>query len=163
WRLGLRRTRRVEARMAVERAAFEALAHEDPLTGLPNKRAFDDRLETELRRAAREYYPVALVALDLDLFKQINDTWGHPVGDAALYWGKAHGRGRAAIYTPSVAGGGRGQDSEEATRLRSLLSTLQALAKAVDATNRFTVGHSERVATYAVALARSFGFGEERL
>ena len=43
WRLGLRRTRRVEARMAVERAAFEALAHEDPLTGLPNKRAFDTR------------------------------------------------------------------------------------------------------------------------
>src|SRR5438046_7958417 len=84
WRLGLRRTRRVEARMAVERAAFEALAHEDPLTGLPNKRAFDTRFETELRRAAREYYPVALVVLDLDHFKQINDTWGHPVGDEAL-------------------------------------------------------------------------------
>src|SRR4051812_6476019 len=84
WRLGLRRSRRIEARMAAERAAFEALAHEDPLTGLPNKRAFDDRLETELRRAAREYYPVALVVLDLDRFKQINDTWGHPVGDEAL-------------------------------------------------------------------------------
>src|SRR3954447_2717838 len=84
WRLGLRRSRRIEARMAGERAAFEALAHEDPLTGLPNKRAFDDRLETELRRAAREYYPVALVAMDLDRFKQINDAWGHPVGDEAL-------------------------------------------------------------------------------
>src|SRR3954452_7780507 len=84
WRLGLRRSRRIEARMAGERAAFEALAHEDPLTGLPNKRAFDDRLDTELRRATREYYPVALVVLDLDRFKQINDTWGHPVGDEAL-------------------------------------------------------------------------------
>ena len=50
--------------MAAERAQFEALAHEDPLTGLPNKRAFDDRLDAELRRAAREYYPVALVVLD---------------------------------------------------------------------------------------------------
>src|SRR3954470_17941720 len=84
WRYGVRAMRRLEARMAAERAQFEALAHEDPLTGLPNKRAFDDRLETELRRAAREYYPVALVVLDLDRFKQINDTWGHPVGDEAL-------------------------------------------------------------------------------
>src|SRR4051812_39093742 len=84
WRLGVLRARRIEARMEMERAAFEALAHEDPLTGLPNKRAFDDRLDAELRRAAREYYPVAFVVLDLDRFKQINDTWGHPVGDAAL-------------------------------------------------------------------------------
>src|SRR3954453_2617180 len=84
WRLAVHAMRRVEARMASERAQFEALAHEDPLTGLPNKRAFDDRLDPELRRAAREYYPVALVVLDLDRFKQINDTWGHPVGDEAL-------------------------------------------------------------------------------
>src|SRR5919202_2027520 len=74
----------MKRRLAAERAQFEALAHEDPLTGLPNKRAFDTRLDTELRRAAREYYPVALVVLDLDRFKQLNDTWGHPVGDEAL-------------------------------------------------------------------------------
>src|SRR3954452_15722217 len=84
WRIGVRAMRRMEARMAAERAQFEALAHEDSLTGLPNKRAFDSRLDTELRRAAREYYPVALVALDVDRFKQLNDTWGHAVGDAAL-------------------------------------------------------------------------------
>src|SRR3954447_22255500 len=74
----------MKLRLADERAQFEALPHEDPLTGLPNKRAFHDRLDTELRRAAREYYPVAVVVLDLDRFKQINDTWGHPVGDEAL-------------------------------------------------------------------------------
>jgi diguanylate cyclase (GGDEF)-like protein len=252
WRIGVVAMRRMESRMAAERAQFEALAHEDSLTGLPNKRAFDTRLDTELRRAAREYYPVAIVVLDLDRFKQINDTWGHAVGDealvklahhieaelragdicgrlggdefvlalvradahsaervlgrlrqaleavtvgpagehlafsagiaefprhaagretllrcadTALYWGKANGRGRATIFSPdddagdvrSKAGG------EEAVRRRGLLTTLQALAKAVDAKNRFTVGHSERVATYAVTLARSFGFAEERL
>jgi HD-GYP domain-containing protein (c-di-GMP phosphodiesterase class II) len=84
--------------------------------------------------------------------------------DSALYWGKANGRGRATIYSPDAAGeGGSKQRSEEAVRRRSLLSTLQALAKAVDSKNRFTVGHSERVATYAVALARSFGSAEERI
>jgi HD-GYP domain-containing protein (c-di-GMP phosphodiesterase class II) len=84
--------------------------------------------------------------------------------DSALYWGKANGRGRATIYTPDTAADGRSsRGRDEAVRLRSLLSTLQALAKAVDAKNRFTAGHSERVATYAVALARSFGFTEERL
>src|SRR5215210_8587773 len=84
WRLAVRRMVRMEERMVRERAEFQALALEDPLTGLPNKRAFDDRLDTELRRASREYYPVALVALDLDRFKQINDTWGHATGDEAL-------------------------------------------------------------------------------
>jgi diguanylate cyclase (GGDEF)-like protein len=251
WRVGVRAMARMETRMAAERAQFEALAHEDPLTGLPNKRAFDDRLDAELRRAAREYYPVAIVVLDLDRFKQINDTWGHAVGDdalvklaqhieaelragdicgrvggdefvlslvradahsaervlgrlrralegvtigpagerlgfsagiaefprhsssreqllgcadAALYWGKANGRARATIYSPDAGADMRSKvESDEAVRQRSLLTTLQALAKAVDAKNRFTAGHSERVATYAVVLARSFGFAEERL
>src|SRR5437764_15473564 len=84
WRIGVRHMSRMERRMAAERAQFEALAHEDPLTGLPNRRAFHDRLDTELRRAAREYYPVAVVVLDLDSFKRTNDAWGHAIGDAAL-------------------------------------------------------------------------------
>jgi putative nucleotidyltransferase with HDIG domain len=55
------------------------------------------------------------------------------------------------------------QESDELARLRSLLSTLKALATAVDAKSRFTVGHSERVASYAVALAQHLGIEEERL
>jgi two-component system cell cycle response regulator len=84
WRLAARPVERMKRRLADERAQFEALAHEDPLTGMPNKRAFHERLDTELRRAAREYYPVAVVAMDLDRFKQINDTHGHKTGDEVL-------------------------------------------------------------------------------
>jgi diguanylate cyclase (GGDEF)-like protein len=250
WRLAVLRLARMERRMAEDRAEFEALAHEDPLTGMPNRRAFDDRLAAELTRAEREYYPVAVVVLDLDRFKQINDTWGHAVGDealrglarhveaelragdicgrlggdefalalvradahsaervigrlraalsgvkvgpagerlafsagiaefprhagardqllrcadAALHWGKANGRGNATVYSPEDPAEMSPRKSVEALRQRSLLATLQALAKGVDAKTRWTAGHSERVATYACALARSLDFDEDRL
>jgi diguanylate cyclase (GGDEF)-like protein len=250
WRLALRPVERMKEELDAEREQFETLAHEDALTGLPNKRAFHDRLDAELGRAAREYYPVAVVVMDLDRFKQINDTWGHAVGDealvklsaavqaelragdfagrlggdefalalvradahsaervlnrlrdsltkvsvgpagehlgfsagisefprharnrddllqcadTALYWGKADGRGRSLIYRPDRGDALSPQKSEEAVRQRSLLSTLTALAKAVDSKSRWTAGHSERVATYAVAIANSFDLPEDRI
>ena len=83
-RFGLRRLAKLADAMTSGHQSLEAMALEDPLTGLPNKRAFNDRLEAELGRAAREYYPVSIVAMDLDRFKQINDTYGHGVGDEAL-------------------------------------------------------------------------------
>ena len=60
------------------------LSLKDSLTGLLNHGAFQERLRSELGRARREGYPVALVALDVDLFKEINDGFGHAVGDQAL-------------------------------------------------------------------------------
>jgi diguanylate cyclase (GGDEF)-like protein len=59
-------------------------AAKDPLTGLLNHRAFQERLAEELRRAERGGYPVAVVALDLDDFKTINGAGGHAAGDEAL-------------------------------------------------------------------------------
>jgi len=56
----------------------------DALTGLPNHRAFQERLPIELARAARSGHPVALVLLDLDGFKGVNDRLGHPAGDEVL-------------------------------------------------------------------------------
>ncbi|HET8632479.1 MAG TPA: GAF domain-containing protein [Thermomicrobiales bacterium] len=60
------------------------LARTDPLTGLLNRRALQDRLDEEVTRAAREGHSVAVAMLDLDHFKQINDTYGHPAGDRLL-------------------------------------------------------------------------------
>ncbi len=60
------------------------LSLKDSLTGLLNHGAFQERLRSELGRARREGYPVALVALDVDRFKEINDGFGHAVGDQAL-------------------------------------------------------------------------------
>lgn len=56
----------------------------DPLTGLMNRRAFTARLETVWRLARRNLKPVGLLILDLDDFKRVNDTCGHPFGDRAL-------------------------------------------------------------------------------
>ncbi|HEX7128224.1 MAG TPA: sensor domain-containing diguanylate cyclase, partial [Thermodesulfobacteriota bacterium] len=62
----------------------DVLAHTDPLTGLVNRRRFDERLAEEFARARREPGAFSLVLADLDHFKRINDTYGHPAGDAVL-------------------------------------------------------------------------------
>ena len=56
----------------------------DPLTGCVNRRGLDQALAREVARAARTGSEIAVLALDLDHFKQVNDTYGHPVGDAVL-------------------------------------------------------------------------------
>ena len=70
--------------MEEERVTLEAHSFTDGLTGLLNRRAFDARLEQEFGRTQREHAPSALILLDADRFKDYNDRFGHPAGDAAL-------------------------------------------------------------------------------
>ena len=59
-------------------------ANHDPLTGLPNRLLLQDRMETALAGATRHARKAAIVCIDLDRFKTINDTWGHSAGDSCL-------------------------------------------------------------------------------
>jgi diguanylate cyclase (GGDEF)-like protein len=63
---------------------YQELATTDPLTGLRNRRYFQDRLREECARSDRTDHPLSLIMVDLDHFKAVNDAWGHPVGDEAL-------------------------------------------------------------------------------
>ncbi len=72
----------MESRRQARKARSDAL--HDPLTGLPNFTLFKDRLEVALAQARRHEWRVAVMFIDLDRFKHINDTHGHDVGDACL-------------------------------------------------------------------------------
>jgi diguanylate cyclase (GGDEF)-like protein len=87
-RLGLLRLLAAEAGVAISRENLRLhladQARSDPLTGLGNRRVWDERLALECERAKRRQCPLAIAMLDLDLFKDYNDSFGHLAGDELL-------------------------------------------------------------------------------
>ena len=77
-----------QAAIAISNASLHQMvshqAYSDTLTGLPNRRALDERLEEEVQSARKNSYSFAVIMMDLDGFKEVNDTYGHPVGDDIL-------------------------------------------------------------------------------
>jgi diguanylate cyclase (GGDEF)-like protein len=74
----------VASRQRTEVASLRETMVKDPLTGLLNRRGFQERMEIELERAVRDGTPLCLVVADLDDFKEVNDRLGHLGGDMAL-------------------------------------------------------------------------------
>lgn len=77
-----------QAAVAISNASLHQIisrqAYSDTLTGLPNRRALDERLEEEVMNARRGEYSFAVIMMDLDGFKAVNDTYGHGAGDDVL-------------------------------------------------------------------------------
>ncbi len=87
-------------------ARLSAAVSTDPLTGVANRQGFDERFDLELERSRRTSQPVAVILADIDSFKEINDRFGHPAGDAALVAvSRALQRGMRSIDTIARIGG----------------------------------------------------------
>jgi diguanylate cyclase (GGDEF)-like protein len=107
----------------------------DGLTGLPNRAAFDERLEVEGRRFHRYRRPLALLVLDLDHFKAVNDTYGHPSGDAVLQ--RVADLLRASTRDPDIPARYGGEEMVvilPETMLRPALEVAERIRAAVEAT-----------------------------
>src|ERR1700682_4373699 len=84
-RIGVgRRTIGLHREIEAKNKLLEEMAHTDPLTGLPNRRAIEDWAARQLRGAARHGYAIWVAHADLDNFKSINDSYGHDAGDRVL-------------------------------------------------------------------------------
>jgi hypothetical protein len=75
---------RLYAKLVAGQARLRRLSSADPLTGIASRRAFDEALEQEWRRAMRNRATLALLMIDVDGFKSFNDTYGHVAGDGCL-------------------------------------------------------------------------------
>ena len=74
----------LQAQLTRQTELLSNLARIDGTTEVSNRRAFDDQLQIEWKRALRDKLPLSLCILDIDFFKQFNDTYGHPAGDQCL-------------------------------------------------------------------------------
>lgn len=145
---------------------MEGLAMTDGLTGLHNARFFDPFLDRELAIGQREDLPIGVIAIDLDHFKQFNDTHGHPAGDEAL---RAFARACLGILrdadTIARVGGEefcvavRGADLEAAARIAEKLRVAAEHLSIEIGPGRF----ASLTASFGVASTAEHGWDRKRL
>jgi len=132
-------------------ALAEARAATDALTGLPNRRAVQDALKRTIAQAGRTLAPMAVLLLDLDHFKQINDTFGHDRGDAVL---SAVGDVLArALRTSDFVGRNGGEEFIALLPDTGVEGALEAAEKLRGAIERLTVPGIDRPVTASVGAA----------
>ncbi len=154
----------VSTRKATE-ARADAMARLDPLTGLPNRLLLRERLAEALARLARTGEACALLLIDLDRFKPVNDTLGHPIGDALLE--KVADRLRSTIRpTDTVARIGGDEFVILQAGIRDAAGTQALARRIVDLIGRtyMVEGHLLTIgASVGVALAPADGADADRL
>jgi diguanylate cyclase (GGDEF)-like protein len=118
----------------------------DPLTGLWNRRGFSNIVARELAKSAREQGPIALAMIDVDLFKKINDTYGHQEGDKALGLLSRILQNRIRAYDVLARVGGEefavllpGVRAEHAARIAEKLRAGVEAGAVLDSGARFTI------------------------
>jgi diguanylate cyclase (GGDEF)-like protein len=132
-------------------ALAEARAATDSLTGLPNRRAVQDALKRTIAQAGRTLSPMAVLLLDLDHFKAINDTFGHDRGDAVL---SAVGDVLArALRTSDFVGRNGGEEFIALLPDTGVEGALEAAGKLRRAIERLTVPGIDRPVTASVGAA----------
>lgn len=82
--MDITKQRNIEDELREQKMTLSHQAHHDSLTGLPNRTLFQDRLKQAIKKAKRNNSKIALLFIDLDHFKEINDSFGHDVGDEIL-------------------------------------------------------------------------------
>ncbi|MDT8344242.1 MAG: GGDEF domain-containing protein [Thermohalobaculum sp.] len=146
-----------------ERLAHSAL--HDHLTGLPNRRYVEEHLRRTLATASRSGHLVAVLQVDLDGFKQINDRFGHAVGDVAL--ASVAGLMQSAIRRSDFLGRTGGDEfvviAQEARNPRGLEALAERLIATVGTPIAVASGHCEIGASVGIALAPPLECESERL
>jgi len=154
----------VHRRLRAANRELEAISRKDALSGLANRRGFDEALDLEWRRAERARAPLALVLADIDRFKAYNDALGHPAGDAGI---RRVARALAAVacragdlvaryggeeFAILLPGLDAEQAAERAEAMRAAIGAL-ALAHPRSPTRRMTASFGVAAAVPRAALA----------
>lgn len=141
------------AELALKNEELERLASHDKLTGLYNRRKLDEMLAQEVLRAERYGRPLSLILIDIDHFKKVNDTYGHPVGDAVL--AESASRLTRTLRTSDIAGRWGGEEF-------LVICPETAGDTAVVLAERLRSAYCERTFETAGALSASFGVASHR-